>query len=642
MLSERVSLEHLREILTPRENYTPYPRGSDRAAWTELPEKLRDAHLSRGEKSLGFEWPPINAWLFLDFVRTGKQDHDIHLWGIRRTTLCDLVIAECIEGDGRFIDDIINGIWAICEESYWGVTPHLTAQKAGPGLPDISEPTVDLFAAETSALLSWTDYLLGPALDEVSLLIRQRIELEIQHRILTPVHERDDFWWMGHQETRKSSDGKPSKRRVNNWNPWICSNWLITTLLMERKPDRRIESVHKMIRCVDRFIDPYPRDGGCDEGPGYWGRAGASLFECLDWLQSATAGHIDCYDEPLIREIGRFIYRAHINDRYFVNFADAPPILVPPPALTFLYGKRINDEAMMAFGAWAAEEQGVTTSGFLESIGRQLRALNNAEDLLAQRPQPPLPRDVWLPEIQVAIARDNGGSVDGLYLAAKGGHNEESHNHNDIGSFIVYTNGRPLIVDAGVETYTRKTFSPERYDIWTMQSAYHSLLPKIDGVQQSPGADFEATNVSYSSTDERAVFSLDIASAYPEEAEIVSWQRTIDFERGKGITIRDAFTLMKTPNEISSSVVTPAEVTIDELGAVVLNPREFSDGRTSGGGTILYDTTMLSATIEAMPIDDPRLNSAWGDILHRVVFSFISPSETGQVKYQISAYEELG
>ena len=85
-----------------------------------------------------------------------------------------------------------------------------------------------------------------------------------------------------------------------------------------------------------------------------------------------------------------------------------------------------------------------------------------------------------------------------------------------------------------------------------MQSAYHSLLPKIDGVQQSPGADFEATNVSYSSTDEQAVFSLDIASAYPEEAEIVSWQRTIDFERGKGITIRDAFTLMKTPNEIGS------------------------------------------------------------------------------------------
>ena len=72
-------------------------------------------------------------------------------------------------------------------------------------------------------------------------------------------------------------------------------------------------------------------------------------------------------------------------------------------------------------------------------------------------------------------ARSKDGSAEGLYLAAQGGHNAESHNHNDVGNFIVYADGQPAIIDVGVETYTAKTFSSQRYEIWTMQSAYHNL-----------------------------------------------------------------------------------------------------------------------------------------------------------------------
>jgi hypothetical protein len=636
MLSERVSPEKLRKVLIPRSGFRPFPQAADRAPWGELPESVREAHIARGEKLLNFEWPAINADLFLDFVRTGNQQEDIDRWGVRRTALCDLVVAECIEHEGRFVDDIVNGIWAICEESYWGVTPHLAMQKAGAGLPDVAEPTVDLFAAETSALLSWTDYLIGPTLDTISPLIRPRIEHEIQRRILTPIHERDDFWWMGLQETRRASDGKDSKRRVNNWNPWICSNWLVTTLLIEKDEDRRTESVSKMMRCVDKFIDPYPRDGGCDEGPGYWGRAGASLFECLDWLSLATDNNIDVFGEPLIGEIGKFIYRAHINDRYFVNFADAPPILLPSAALTFVYGQRIQDPDMMGFGAWAADRQGVCSSGFLESIGRQLRALFNVEDLLAQSPEAPMPRDVWLPEIQVAVARDVGGSTDGLYIAAKGGHNEESHNHNDIGSFIVFADGRPLIVDAGVETYTRKTFSADRYDIWTMQSAYHSLLPTIDGIQQAPGPEYEASDVTYQVSDDDAEFALDIATAYPPEAGIESWRRSIHCKRDSSITISDAYKLSSTPSEITCSILTPCQVDQTEAGLIQLTARNFHSDRTSGTGVITYDAAVQTASLEPISVDDHRLNSVWGDVLHRVVLRSEHPSATGSLTYTIT------
>jgi hypothetical protein len=120
--------------------------------------------------------------------------------------------------------------------------------------------------------------------------------------------------------------------------------------------------------------------------------------------------------------------------------------------------------------------------------------------MFAIDPVPPLPRDVWLPEIQVMLARDQVGSSERLCLAAKGGHNAESHNYNDVGNFIVYIDGKPAIVDAGVETYTRKTFSAERYTIWPMQSGYHSLLPTVDGLMQSPGRAFAAVMSAMSPT----------------------------------------------------------------------------------------------------------------------------------------------
>ncbi|MCB0092183.1 MAG: hypothetical protein KDE54_30050, partial [Caldilineaceae bacterium] len=165
----------------------------------------------------------------------------------RRGMLGTLVIAECIEDQGRFLDDIVNGIWAICEESFWGVPAHIGRQTAGKGLPDTREVVVDLFAAETGALLAWSSYLLGERLDTVWPLLRDRIQREVNVRILTPCLERDDHSWMGFHNTG---------RRVNNWNPWICSNWLACTLLLEEDEARRQASVFKIMRTVDNFVDP--------------------------------------------------------------------------------------------------------------------------------------------------------------------------------------------------------------------------------------------------------------------------------------------------------------------------------------------------------------------------------------------------
>ena len=614
--------ETVKRLLIPRAEWRPYPTSADRGAWEALPEAVRRAYLAEGEAVLDSAWPQLLAVRYMDFARDGNRSRYEHGYFERRRRVEALAIAECMENQGRSLDELVNGLWLICEESSWCVPAHIGWQKAGRGLPDTTEPIIDLFAAETAATLAWVDYLLGDRLDEVSPLVRPRMYREIDARVLTPGLERDDLGWMGF-------DGQ----RVNNWNPWINSNWLTSILLLEPDPERRATSVAKAMASLDRFIGPYPTDGGCDEGPSYWGRAGASLLDCLELLYSASDGRITLYDNPLVREIGRFIYRVHIADDYFVNFADASATIAPPPIVAFRYGQRIGDPALMALGAWAAQRQDVyceredeTRTERLTSLGRLLPTLFSLDELRAIPPTPPLPRDVWLDQIQVMAVRDQAGSSAGFYVAAKGGHNAESHNHNDVGNVIVYVNGKPVIIDAGVETYTRKTFSPQRYEIWTMQSAYHTL-PTIDGVMQAPGETFAARNVDYSMDDAAARFSLDIADAYPPEAQLVMWQRAVTLHRGTGVDITDTYDLEAPVGEITLSVVTPCTVDVSTPGTIKLSEAELPDGRTTGVARLIYDAAKLAVTVEEIPINDARMGPVWGKRLSRILFRTSNPPQ---------------
>ncbi len=615
-------------LLSPAE-WQPYPRWIDRAAWQSISEPVRQSHLAHGRRALDKTWPHLPATLYLQYARNGNRRNYERPYFKRRDLLARMLVAECIEGEGAFFDTIGDAAWSICEESTWCVPAHVGVQQAGVGLPDITEPIVDLFAAETAALLAWTLYLVGPQLERVSPLLAPRLRREVTERMLTPCLNRNDFWWMGF-----------TPRKVNNWNPWVNSNWLACALLVEEDPARRAAAVEKITASLDRFLVPYPRDGGCDEGPSYWGRAGASLFDCLVLLHSATAGQLDVFSEPLVQEIGRFIYRAHIAGQYYINFADAPARLVPDSLLVFRYGHSIGDETMQRFGAWLAGEKEISTYGFVRegevapSLGRLLPGLFALDALAGITPEPALLRDVWLEEIQVMAARDREGSAEGFYLAAKGGHNDESHNHNDVGHFVVYRDGLPLIVDAGVETYTKKTFSSQRYEIWTMQSDYHSL-PGIGGVMQAPGAEFAARDVHYSAGDDAAWLDLDIAGAYPPEAGLKRWRRTIRLERGRQVKVVENYALARLAPEITFHLVTAARVDLSEPGRVALLPGELADGRVSAGGSVRYDGSRLTASSQEIPISDERLGPVWGERLAHITFRLENPAMEGQLEFTI-------
>lgn len=627
LLTHHLPPERVRAALLPRAAWRPYPTATERAGWQVLPDETRAHLVAAAELSRGMVWPDLPATLFLDFVRDGNRSRYEERHFARRGALVALVLGECAEGNGRFLDDIINGVWAICEESFWGVPAHNFSGRepfAGPphskealalGLPDTAFRTIDLFAAETGALLAWTWYLLREQIGARVPVVVDRIEREMQERILVPYRAYDEWWWLG------------KNRRTNNWNPWIHSNILAANLLMEPDEATRAETVVRVIDGLDAFLATYHTDGGCDEGTNYWGRAGGSLYDCLHWLYSASDGTLNGFDLPLVQEIGRYIYRTHLGGPWYVNFADGAGKPTPDGDLIYRYGQRIGDPLLMRQGRYIARQSLRSLDDAVKqrggnSMGRLLPTIFAHADADTDA-TPPLIGEAWLDGIEVLTARERGGTTDGLYLAAKGGHNAESHNHNDVGQFIIGVDGEPALIDVGVETYTRETFGPNRYAIWTMRSTYHNL-PVINSFEQADGRDYAARAVAATRTGDHAELSLDIAGAYPEEAGVREWRRTVRLDRGATprVVLHETWTLDAPPQSLALHLM--ARGVVDTATAGVL--RCASPTRPL---IIHYDPAVFAVVAEPITINDTRLRPVWGERITRIVLTAQHPERAG-------------
>ncbi len=587
-----------------------FPTYRSRNFWNDLPEKMREEYIEKAEEYLNYDWPVVKATDYLEIIRSGDRRQEVY--SAPRNALMALVMGELVEGEGRFIDQIVNGVWYYSEQTWWGWSAHLYMQKAAPGLPDVDEPTIDLGVGEISNILSWTWFLFKDEFDKIHPLIATRLKNEIMRKAVIPYYERDDFWWQG-------LDGS---RSVNNWNPWTNHNMLTAILILEDDQAKKIKGVEKVVRSLDVFINGYPADGGCDEGPSYWGRAGASLYQDLDLLKRATKGKFNVFDNPLIRNMGNYIYKAYIHYPYFINFADADAKTGSRPEIIYRYGKDINDPVMQKFGAFLAKEQGLGEEPVGGKIDEQLMQLMYLKEIENAPAEEALISDFWLPDTEVGGARDRAGTYKGFFFAAKGGFNAESHNHNDAGSCVMYYNGEPCLVDIGRETYTAKTFSSHRYEIWTMQSQYHNL-PEINGINQAPGAAFKATNTTFTANTKKATFSTDISKAYPEDVAVNKWIRSYTLDRGKKFTIKDEYVLSEVKDAPTTlNFVTNCDVQKIADGKLQLN----GDGFTL---QMSYNAKNVTPEIEYTKISDSGLKRYW-DGINRIVFKVNNPDTKGK------------
>ena len=625
LLSGKYSQEALKTVLTPQAQWTPFPKPDDRAGWAKADQKMMQSYVQKAEAFLNFEWPHIPATKSLLIARTGDRDEYQAVSYKKREALGTLLLAEIQENKGRFIDQIVNGVWSICEESFWGVPAHLPQTTEYSGLMDVSRPFVDLFAAETATLLAWVDYYLGAKLDAVSPQIRKRIYNETNQRVFQPLLTQR-HGWMGTNATG---------RRPNNWNPWICSNWINSVLLLEKDDRKRAESVHKALGVLDEYLNPHPQDGGCDEGPSYWGAAAASLYDNVSMLNLASNNAFQyVYADEKFRNMGKFIYRAQIGEDYFLNFADADPQPKMAANMIYRFGKDINDADMVKFGAFYRQSEDGAISRY--HFFRNFYALFMQDEYQKAAQALPLPKDVWLPDLQVFAARDQQGSTNGFYVAAKGGHNDESHNHNDVGNYVVYYDGQPLLIDVGRGTYTRKTFSTKRYDIWYNCSDYHNL-PTVNGKTQPPGGQFKASNVVYKKDEASAQFALDISKCYPEEAGVNTWQRTIRLNRGKNVQIDEVINLKKADALVQHLMTShPAEVKTPGELLIHYSPKK----GTARDFVVKYDAKQMQASVEKVRLEameDKGILTKWGDTIYRINFKVIAPKTIDKFKFVVAA-----
>ena len=560
---------------------------ADDAFWRDsIPVEMRQSYIDYGEQYLGKSWTVLPYSVFAEFRTDGNRVNYEALNFEKRRQMAAIVMAEIMEGKGRFMKDIIDGMGSFCEETWWGIPAHY-----GKKIPLTEDQTVDLFNAETASLIAWTRYMLELQFNQFSPDLCQRIDREIERRILKPALA-NDYWW---------------KKAGMNWNPWICSNWLTCVLICEHDEARKAEAIAQIKQATQTFIDSYPEDGGCDEGPGYWDRAAASMFEVLQLLSDFPG------NAEKIKRMAAYAYETYIGNDYCVNFADAHENkAIQQVNIVYPFGLWLNDQTMREFGAWLGRQKHVLEhpaalydkSGNFPTLGRELLFLRHIRDFIAETPREPLLKDVWLGNLQIMTARRGS-----LFVAMKGGTNGESHNHNDVGSFIVYSNGEPLLIDPGVGEYTSKTFSNERYTIWTMQSQYHNL-PQINGIDQKDGKQYAAKVISHKD----GQLCLDIAGAYPEEAAVKSWKRTVTAMKS-GISITEDYEL--------SACRQPARLMLMTTDKNALQ-------------RIKYDNRQLDATVEDIShLLDPLLQHIWGKEMYRIVLTVKSTKTKETIKYTI-------
>jgi len=539
-----------------------------------LPDSVKARLVKEGDLGLEYEWPALPASLYLDYKITGTRYNFERKNNERRKVLNELAVAAIITKDKKYIPQIANGIWTLCEQTTWVLPAHVVVQKEKTGLPDPYEVVIDLGSGTAAAQLSMIQFMLSDELDAYSKGIGKRVFAELNKRIFQPYLTRTDFWWMGF-----------TGRAVNNWNPWVNTNVLMTALYSGLVADSVGLIIDKTVKSTDFFVNQYPDDGGCDEGPSYWSEAGGKLMRFIHVLNKLTTTSIDWKQEKLIYNMGSYISKVHIGENNFVNFADAFSKSIPDPESVYSYGALYDDAALKSFGAYlfGLQKQKLDNGNIIDF----LETTSIYDSLTTVPPIAPLPAVSWFGDRQVLTARTKSESTNGLFLAVQGGHNAESHNHNDIGNFIVYAGGTPVFVDAGVGSYTAQTFSSRRYELWNMQSGWHNC-PTINGVMQKEGLSYKANDVQFQQTANSVSLSMDIAAAYPAEAAVKKYIRKFHFNTEKN------------------------SILISETGRIIFN---------NGEKKLLefnYDPKLFDVNIEDKLLDDERISGMWGKQLYRI------------------------
>jgi hypothetical protein len=498
------------------------PPFADRGFWDRAAASRRGHELlEEADRRSGTPIPELNEDLYSEFNRTGQRESFETPFAERTTRLGLLLFAEGFSNDGTRMPLIEKEIESILDEPSWASPAHAAHRANWSAAHDV----VDLAAAARAWNLAMADYLLG---DRLSQRVRDRIRDNVRSRVLAPYLERvrsseqGDYLWMISN---------------NNWNAVCNAGVLGSALLLGEDLQERAEFVAAFERYTAFFIAGFSDDGYCHEGLGYWSYGFRHYVMGAELIRLATDGQLDLLGGAKQRRIAEFGRRWEIVNGLVPAFGDEvrsdEPKDSPPP-------NSVLDFAILRLGADGTLRRLNSGTRLIHThpLGAQL--YSTAFDLSLARPQEGSLKTAaagasqglglreWFPNGGALIARRRDPSQ-GLAAAFKGGHNDQPHNHNDLGSFVIVRDGRLILTDLGRDAYVKDTFGPKRYESDVMNSYGHPV-PRVAGRLQRLGRSARAETVSTEFTDSRDVWTIDLTTAY-DVPELVSLTRTFLFDR---------------------------------------------------------------------------------------------------------------
>lgn len=499
---------------------------SDRTSWETLAR--HDAFryvIPNAEETISQPIPDLPDDLYLDFSRTGNRTRWQAVSGQRRSRVSGLALAECLEDRGRFLPAMEAIVRALCDERTWVMPAHDREQANFDGT------TIDIDLG--SAMLAWdlamADYLLRQKLNSE---IRRLVSDNIQCRIFKPFKDmvegkREPNWWM---------------TTTNNWNAVCLAGVTGSALALLESREQRAFFVTAAEMYSRHFLQGFTDDGYCSEGVGYWNYGFGHYLLLAEAIYQATRGGLDLLNDSRVETIAGYARGMEIINGVYPAFADCAVDAQPERRIMCFISRRLGlgMQPYESEDTTAAEGPLYTSMmySFPNSASTRPQSQTSAEDRHLR---------TWFRAGGVLICRPQEQSDCALGVALKGGHNDEHHNHNDLGSYVVV--GRcAVLVDPGSEVYTARTFGERRYDSKVLNSFGHPV-PVVAGQLQSMGEHADARLVRTEFTRETDTLALDIRSAYDVE-ELKTLTRTFVYSRENTgmLTVTDevAFTSFRT------------------------------------------------------------------------------------------------
>lgn len=470
---------------------------------------------------------------FMCYYTTGSRMEYQSKYFARRRKLGQALMLSLLYEEEEYLNALCESIWEICNEITWVLPAHLADVKV-----EDYRTHIALFAAETAHSLAEADYLMG---DRLPIRIRELIRHEVTTRTFDAYESRPYFW----------------EKLVSNW-PGVCAG-SIGMAYLYLAPERFEGVKDRLLEVMEHFLRSYGDDGSNTEGISYWQYGFWMYLNFADMLYRHSEGVIDLRHGEKVDKIAKFLQRIVMRKNITISFSDGSR------SYAFqhigLLGYLTKNYEGVVIGATVPGKIGIAECAKPTWIVR---------DFLWAEP------DCFSPSNELQIGMEYMEDAKWYMVknkkytfAAKGGHNNEGHNHNDVGNFILATDEGQMIADLGAMEYTAACFNGHtRYTLLQNSSLGHSV-PIIDGMAQRSGEKYHAEVKTVTDTE----FVMELQDAYETDIEKIT--RAFEMQES-GVVMTDTYTL----NEFADHRITERFISL-------LAP-EVNEGYVRIGNVALY------------------------------------------------------